>query len=236
MPNKWELPESVQDSLIDPFAGDVRPKRSSPALPTTDGRTAALSALFDYFAALRYFRAGDKGGPPIKFAIPRENFLADWPDGAEVTLFPSVVALESARGERLPNGLTYAIQEDTFGLYAPNTAILRTDEWREEVQIEVWSNYRAERRAIMMGIESAMTPVEGVAALRLKLRDYYDSRASFRLLESMLSGDVDNARGRRRAILTVEMRFVLGVLVNVQTMQPITVLGVDVDPDTGLAT
>lgn len=236
MPSKWELPQSVQDALIDPFAGDVRPKKTSPRQPTTDGRTAALSTLFDYLAAIRYVRPGDKGGPPIPFSIPRDSFLLDWPDGAEQTTFPSVAALEGSRAERLPNGLTYAIQEDTLNLYAPNTVVLRTDELREEVQLEVWANYRAERRAIVGGIEGAMSPVEGVAALRLKLRDYFDARASFRLLDTMLTGDIDNARGRRRALLTLEMRVVLGVLVNAQMMSAITVLGVDMDPDTGLPT
>lgn len=234
MPNKWELPKSVQDALTDPFTGDVRPRRASPAQPATDGRTAALSTLFDYLSAIAYLRPGDKGGPPIKFQLPRDNCHTEWPDGAEVAEFPSLCALEGTRADRLANGLTYAIQEDTRDAFAPGTVVMRTDELREEVHLEVWANYRSERRALMSGIEGALAVTERAAALRLVVRDYFNSRASFRLLDTTLSGEVDNARGRRRGLLTVEMRVVLGVLVNAQTMRPQTTLGVDIDPATGL--
>jgi hypothetical protein len=173
--------------------------------PTQDARTAALDRLKLYVSLLRFFRKGDKGGPPVEFRVPLENVLEEWPDADKDLRLPAVAFL-AAPGVHEPVGLGPPVLcEESVGVFGPNTALEQTGTYREELGIEAWAHGKAERRALVAGLQLAMTGAAGSYAIRMKLPAYYGQIATFVLDETVYSDDPDVARGRRRAILRVTM-------------------------------
>lgn len=215
-----------------PF-GEVFPPRPNPRPLSIDGRTAALRVLREYATQLTFYRANGRGLPPIPFQVKPENFHIEQPDGVVDMVTPSIVVIPGPNADFNAIGLNGYVEEDSVDVYAKNTVVQWQSEYNERIQLEVWASSKAERRALLAGLEVAFTPTEQMYGLRFTMPEYFDELVCFSLFRRRLD-ETDAGRNRRKAQLELEMRFTTVALVNCVTMRPQLVLEVDVDGDTNL--
>lgn len=190
------MPNEAAELLSPPGAAFV-------GSPTLDARTAALLRLKLFVSLLRFFRAGDRGGPPAEFRVPLDNVLEEWPDAEKDLKLPAFAFLP---GPGISEGIALGgplLCEESVGRYGPNTALEQTGVYREQLTIEAWSSPKAERRGLVAGLKLAL--LSGAGTIRMRLPDYYDQIATFLLEETLYVDDPDVIRGRRRAQLKVAM-------------------------------
>lgn len=219
--------------------GDVEPPLPSPPGMHIDGRTAALRILRRYMSELTFFRSGDRitdataeadevYGPPVAFRVPEKNIHIEHPDNVDQMELPAIVVIPG-QGTYESLGLGTVIDESTRDRFAPDTAVLLTSEYRETIQLEVWGAGKAERRAVIIGLETALTPTEFMAGVRFRMPAYFDQLVLFSLGGRRIVEE-DAGRNRRRALLDVEMSLNVCSLVNVVDLKPIILTEVTDDP------
>lgn len=213
-----------------PF-GKTFPTKPNPAPPARDGRTIALRTFRDYITSLVFYRPLINGMTE-PFQVPSEHFHIEWPDAIDDLKYPSMAVIPG-KNTYDTIGLTAYVDEATRDVYAPNTVVQWQYEHTEMIMLEVWTNTIPERRSILAGIEAAMIPTETLAGIRFRMPDYFDQLVCFTVMESELIDDMDSARARRRARISVEMRFTNVVLINANDMHTTVQTNVDVDEDTG---
>jgi len=234
----------LSDGLLKLFQGTPWgavgfPPKPNPPPPAADGRTACLRILARYISELTFFREGDvdrttkKRGAPIDFQIPLDDIHIEWPDNESDLRFPSIAFISGNVPVAYETiGFSTYLQEDSRDVYAKGTVIQWQSEYIENLVIEIWCAKKAERRAILAGLEAAFSPSEQSYALRFRVPDYFNQLVSFSLEQRELFDEPDNVLNRRRARLTLDMRFTLVSLVN---YLPVTVqaeVAVDADPQT----
>jgi hypothetical protein len=213
-----------------PF-GRVFPPRKDPPFPTVDGRSVALSMLALYISELTFLRPGAIGKPPIPMRIPLENIFIEEPDANVDLKMPSIVFRDIGGGDYLTIGLCSFIDEATYNKFGRGTVLQVQTEYNETVTVEIWASTRAERRAIIAGLECALVPTEQLSGIRFLLPDYYDQTATFTLNRSTRVED-NAGQNRRLARLEVEMRFNVVRPVNVVEMTPSSAVDVSDVPGT----
>src|SRR5208282_3391326 len=196
-----------------------------------DGRTAALHVLREYITNLTFYRFAGPNAPPIAFGIKRENFAIEQPDYVEDEVFPSI-AIIADRADYDIIGLVSYVEEDTRDVYGQGTVLQWQSEYTETINLEIYSSKKAERRAILAGLETAFSPTEQYSGLRFKMPEYYDELVCFTLNRREIMDDADSSRNRRKAQLEMEMRFNIVALVNYVDAYPQIKVNVDVDMDT----
>lgn len=205
--------------LGNPFA-DVFPPKPNPDLPSLDGRTVALRVLARYISELTFRLPGNKGSPQTtKYQIPYERIYVEQPDNV-VKLVPPCIVFVPGAGTYNPVGLSTFIEEESFGKFGKGTALQVQSEYVETFTIECWADTKPLRRSMVAGLESALVPTETMYGVRFRMPDYFDQPVCFSLDGSMRPDDPDNVRNRRWGHLTVEMRFDMVRLVNVDLLKP----------------
>ncbi len=237
MPN---FSKELRDLLYGNPFGEVYPPRDNPPPPVADGRTEALRILKKYFQELTFYRAGgqDAAGielPPIAFKIPERDLHIEWPDGPEDVHLPAVAFLSEDRADYDSIGLTSYVDEATRDVYAPNTVIIQMAEYQENFVVELWTATKAERRAILSGLEVAFFPLQQMAGIRFQMPAYFGQLVCFQLQDREMIEDDLAIRNRRRAKLRVEMRFNVVALVNATDFTAIVTADVDGESETGVA-
>jgi len=199
--------------------GSVFPPRPAIPIAAVDGRTAVLERFADYLHCI-VFRKLNPPGPPEDYQIPRERFLVEYPDDdVQPMKFPTIV-FEPGRYTLDPKGLTPAADEGSRDEHGPGTVLVCSDEYVERVVLVIWASTRAQRRAILAGVEWACHPVEEMAGVRLRVPAYYGQTAHFLALEGQNIDDEDSGRRRRRTEMVFEMRFDLVTLRRVVEIAP----------------
>ncbi|GAC1446920.1 MAG: hypothetical protein PVSMB8_04830 [Vulcanimicrobiaceae bacterium] len=211
----------------DPFGDFTSPPHADLPPQAIDGRTAAMRVLKEYLIELTYFRDMGPGRSPKRFQIPPENILTEYPEAVHELKFPSL-SVDPGPAAYDPTGLSVFIEEDSFNEFAPGTALQWQAEYQEKFGLEIWAAERSERAAILAGLEVAFSPLEQMAGVRLRMLDYYKMPACF-TLEDRKNEETDAVRGRRKAVLTIEVRFTLCQLIQVVKLDPLTVVNVDFD-------
>lgn len=210
-----------------PF-GDVAPLREVGLPPLVDGRTVALRTLKKYLGEVTFYRHGGYSlnaagakieNPPIDFRIPARDIHVEWPDSVEDLAMPSLAFLSTREAEYEAIGMTSYVEEDTVDKYEPGTVLIWLYEFVETFSIEVWCETKAQRRAIVAGIERALCPLEYMSGVRFKMPDYYDQLVCFALQGRELVDDDFAVRNRRRARMSVEMRHNVVALVPVNPLE-----------------
>lgn len=210
--------------------GDVFPPRFNPAPLSQDGRTIALEILKKYVCDLTFYREGAPGAPPIPFRILPANFHIEWPDGETELKHPAAVVMP-ARGDYMTIGLAGYLEEDSRDKYARDTVLQWQAEYNEVFNLEIRCDTRAERHALIAGLEIAFTPTEQMYGLRFVMRDYFNELVCFSLNRRENIDDADSSRNRRRVQLEFEMRFTIVALVNSIPIYPMVRVDVNVDSD-----
>lgn len=216
-----------------PF-GEVYPPRKNPPPPVEDGRTVALRILKKYFRELVFVRRGGKDAngveqPPIQFQIPERDIHVEWPDNPEDVHLPAIALLAEDRGEFDAIGQTTYVDEESRDKYGPDTILIWMSEYQETFVVELWCQTKAQRRAMIAGLEVAFSPLQQMAGIRFKMPDYFDQLVCFELQNKEIVEDDLAVRNRRRARFRVLMRFNVVALVNAADFSPVLVL--DESPD-----
>jgi hypothetical protein len=224
----------LKDILYGDAFGEVFPPKENPDFLTVDARTAAMRVLRRYISLLQFFRAGDIGGKPIPFRIPEEDIHIEWPDNEVNLRYPSIVFLSQGRAQLAAIGLGTNLIEDSADRFASGTVLQVQNEYTENFAIEIHASKKPERRAILAGLEIALTPTEQMYGIRFTVKEYYDQVCCFSLGEREIFDEADAALNRRRARLYVELRINTVALVNYRRVEPMMKVNVDVDQDTGV--
>lgn len=221
----------------DPFGENVFPKRDRQPPLAEDGRTVALRTLKRYLADLSFYRPGgfDKVTgeklPPIKFKIPPVDIHVEWPDDESELNMPAIALLAQAPADYDSVGLASHVDETTRDVFAPKTVVNIMGEYVEQFVLEIWSETKAHRRSLLIGIEQALSPFEQMSGLRFRMPDYYGQLVCFALKTRELVDDEDAVRVRRRARMVIDMRFNSVSLANVEPLEPLLSATVDADDD-----
>jgi hypothetical protein len=233
-----KLSKAIRDLFIQQPFGEVWPPRAEPPPQTVDGRTVALRIMKKYIGELTFFRPGGKdqngvAGPPVAFKVLPENIHIEWPDDPVEMVFPSIVFLSQGPAQYAAIGLTTNLDEDSVNKFAPGTVVQIQSEFTETFAIEIWADTKPQRRSLLAGLETSLTPTETMYGIRFRMPDYYDQLVCFSLGSRMLTDDEFATKNRRKAQLMIEMRFNTVALVNVNTIDPSVKVSVDVDLDSG---
>lgn len=235
------FPPELRDILPGNPWGEVFPPRRNPSPLAVDGRTIALSLLRKYISLLTFYRAGGIDpatgvrGEPIPFKIPDRNIHIEWPDQEKDLEFPSVVFMAEEPAVYAAIGLNSYIEEDSKDVYGKGMVVQWQSEYTENFQIEIWASKKAERRAILAGLEIALSPTEQMYGIRFKMKDYFGQAVCFTLGTRQIFDEPDAARDRRRARLGLEMRFNTVALVNINSLNTLLTTEVDACDGTGEA-
>jgi len=221
------MPADLRALLFGNPFGDVYPPRPQPPPLVEDGRTVALRILQRYVTSLIFYAPG-ANRIPVAFQILPENFHLEAPDYTQDLLMPAVV-IRPSRADYDSIGLTSYVEETTRDVYSPGTVLQWQAEYIETLNLEVWANKVPERRAIVAGLETAISPTEQMSGLRFKMPDYYNELVCFTLNRRENFDEEMSARGRRRVQVEIEMRFNIVALVNYVPMQPIIEVDTDID-------
>lgn len=228
------LPASLRNIIFGNPWGETFPPKPNPPPLSFDGRTVALRILRDYITNLDFFLPMGPHLPPKKFKILPQNFQIEWPDHEFDVVFPMAVVVSApARYDSI--GLTAYIEEKTRDVYQKGTVLQWQSEYTETIMLELWASKKAERRSMLAGIETALTPTEQMYGLRFRMPDYFNELVCFTLNGRELLDDPMSAKDRRRVRLMIEMRFNIVALVNYQTLVPIITTNTDVVQPSGIA-
>ena len=118
------------------------------------------------------------------------------------------------------------IDEESWGIRGPGTALAWIGEHRERVTLEVWSKDDAQRRAVMAMLEAAFQPAEDMGSLVLPLPKYFDQIARYTLDGLQVLDDQDAARNRVRILFMVDLEVAVVRLVGAVKMRPRIEVGV----------
>lgn len=226
------FPQAVRGLLSGTPFGELYPPKTGRPFLAIDGRTAALHVLREYVTNLVFYRSGGPMAPPIAFSIKEANFHIEWPDYEVDEVSPSI-AIVSSRANYDVIGLVSYIEEETRDVYGQGTVLQWQAEYVETINLEVMTAKKAERRAILAGLETSFSPTEQYSGLRFRMPEYYDELVCFTLNKREVMDDPDSAKNRRKAQLEMEMRFNIVALVNYQDAKPVIQVNVDANVDTG---
>lgn len=218
-----------------PF-GDVYPTREPPPTPIYDGRTAALRILREYFSELTFFRPGGKDEigndkDPIAFKIPIRDIYIEWPDNEAELRSPSIAFLSIGQANYEAIGMTSYIDENWQNEH-PGELLTWMSEYVETFSIDIWCETKQQRRAVILGLEQSLSPLEYMAGLRFIMPEYYNQLVCLSLNNREIVDEDSASLLRRKAKLLVEMRFNVVMAYPVNPMEPIVEVQVDTDEDT----
>jgi hypothetical protein len=228
------LSKFLQKVLFGTPWGTTYPARENPPPPAYDGRTVALRLLRRFITELTFYRANAEGQPPIPFQIAEKDIHIEWPDNEDDLVFPSIALLSTGPANYDMIGLTGYVEENTRDVYAPGTVVQWMNEYRENIVLEIWATKKSERRAILAGLEAALSPTEQMYGLRFTMPDYFNELVCFAANDREIIDDGEAVKNRRRARITLQMRFHQVALVNYNQLVTTTKVETDVDMDTEL--
>lgn len=207
-----------RDLLFNNTLGAVYPEQAVQLLPDKDARDYSLERLREYFCALIFQRTGGIGQPTIPFQLPEDSVHIAQPDDVKDLPLPAI-AIIPGRGVHETYGLGPPVMLDgTVGIAGPGTALLRQGDYVENFVVEIWASKKAERRAMLAGLKSALRASDSSSSIYLSLPSYFNMTAGFMLNESQpIDGD-EVSRNRRRAHLMVELRVCEVRLTNVREL------------------
>jgi hypothetical protein len=147
--------------------GVVFPAMAPAALPDKDARDYALEALRNYFCALIFRRTNAEGLDPIPFQLPLDSVQIQQPDDVKDLPLPGIGIIPGL-GMHEQFGLgPPTVLEGSEGVAGPGSALLHLSDYIETVVVEVWGSKKAERRALVAGLQAALRQSDSSQASRL---------------------------------------------------------------------
>ena len=218
------LSAELKETMIGPFYGDIIPPVDAPVGVHYDARSAALKMLRWFLSELTYFRRGAVDpvtgvAASIPFHVKIDNIHYEAPESEDSQDIPSI-AFIPGDAEFQNAGFGPTTIEDSYNEFGAGTVLVRQFEYNEKFRIEVTGQSKAERRGLIVGIDSAMATTDGAYGIRFKIPDYYNAPCSFTLDGRTID---DNEGSKKRWIVRYrcEMRVTAVSLVNVKRLEMI---------------
>lgn len=211
----------AKDLIIGKPFGTVFPlrQRNLATIPPEDGRTAALRVLALYISELVFYRRGDKEGEPIAFSIPLTDIHIEQPNNDVDVHLPCVVFTQDQDETYESRGLATDLDESSADVHQSGTVLQVQYDQTETFVTEIWATSKPERRALIAGLQTCLTPTEQWYGIRFKMPDYYGVMVVFTPV-SNTRPDEQSVRGRRIARMRMEMRFEVVALVDYRPLTP----------------
>lgn len=226
-----DFSDFIRNLLVGEPFGEVYPPRAAPPPPALDGRTAALKILRRYLSELTFNRPGDKPGEWIGFQIPEKRIFIEWPDHEDEIKDLPIIGLISGGPFQLESvGMGSWIYENTWDK-SKRTALQVQSNYVETLFVDVLTATKQQRRAMLQGIITALSPTEFMYGIRFRMPEYYDEVVTFSPQQGTIIEEEDGARGRRMARIEVQMYFHILAEVPVEPMTPEITTLVDFNPD-----
>lgn len=204
-----------------------KPEPNACTTPGQDARAAALEALRDYLAGVDVTYPNGRTGKVAKEDI---FITASDDQGGESDIHLPALGVAGGAGEdELPGLGPPDIDDDTWGIAGPGTALAWTGEHRERFTLEVWASDPDERNAVMASLRRALRPSDETGSLVLPLPKYWDQLARFILAGVQVVDDQDAARNRRRVLFLIDLDVAVVELVGAAKMRP--KIGVEFEDD-----
>ena len=198
-----------------PFRTPENPKVCTPA---QDARAAALDALRDYLAGVDVVFPNGRTARVAKDDI---YVTASDDAGGESDLHLPALGVAGGAGEdELPCLGPPDVDDETWGVAGPGTALAWIGEHRERFTLEVWASDAEERDAVMRALRAAFRPSDDLGSLVLPLPKYWGQLARFLLAGVQVVDDQDAARNRRRVMFMVDLDVAVVELVGAAKMRP----------------
>lgn len=202
-------------SWVQPF---LKPARTDACGPEPDVRVAALEALRAYLAEVDVRFPDGRVGHVAKedIFVTASDDRGGLSDGA----LPAIGMAGGASEDELLHLGPPDVDDDTWGVAGPGTALAWIGDYRERVTVEVWAGSDDERSAVMRALRRAFRPADGLGTLALELADYHRVVARYELAGGQVIDDQDAARNRRRAVLQVDVEAQVVEVVGAAKMRP----------------
>lgn len=219
-------------NIIAPFytpVGTVYPVIPKPPPVTTDARTSALKVLREYISELTFYKPGiNNSNQNISFQIPFDQIHIDQPDNETSEVYPTIV-FEPGNVELWYSGYFDEQSMDEFG---KGTVLFVHGEQIEHITVRIKTMFRADRRAVMAGLERALSPFEQIwGGMRLFCgSDYYNQTPGFFIDTTRVIDGPESANNRREATISLSMHVQIVELVNYKAIIPLTPTTTDGDP------
>jgi hypothetical protein len=184
-----------------------------------DARTAGLQALAEYISELTFYKAGEPGKPPVPFQIPIDNIYVEQPDNEEDLCMPSI-AFMPAGGEANMDWLGH-YDETSVDEFGKDTVLYVKGEHIEFINLHIYTQFRADRRAIIGGLQSALVPVEEIWGFTLVCPNYYRQTVSIAPMGVTIQDGDGSANNRREAMFRIDMRINVVALTNYRNIMPL---------------
>jgi hypothetical protein len=196
--------------------GTVFPADTPPAYRSVDARTAGLLVLKEYLSELTFMKPGD-GGTAVPFQILPGNIHIEEPDYEQDLIMPALVF--EGIGDATIDDMGF-YDETSTDLFAKSTVLWVHAEHAEFINMRIWTASRAERRAILAGLEVAMAPVEEIYGMSLVAKNYYGQTVSICPI-STSRDDSMAGQNRRQATFKIDLRINIVQLVNYRKVVPL---------------
>jgi hypothetical protein len=154
------------------------PEAPDPGLAIRSARDHALRRLFDYLAEVEWRYAGRKDGASESFRIKRTSMFPEQPSNEVDFDFPAIGVLPAKHTFDEPWLGPPITVEESYGVYGTDTCLVHCGELSEELTLDVWCQFAAQRRSIIAGMESSVFHTER-GPLYLTLPEYYGRVACF---------------------------------------------------------
>jgi len=215
------LSDALKETMIGPFYGDIIPPVDAPVGVPYDARSAALRMLRWFLSELTYFRRGAVDpvtgiATSIPFQVKINNIHYEAPESEDSQDIPSI-AFIPGDAEFQNAGFGPAVLEDSYNEFGTGTVLVKQYEYNEKFKIEVTGQSKAERRGLIVGIDSAMATTEGAYGIRFKIPDYYNVPCSF-TLDGRTVDDAEGSKKRWVVRYRCELRVTAVSLQNVKLM------------------
>lgn len=179
-------------------------------LPTKDPRTLALEQLKAFLLLITFRRtvaAGQEEGQPFRLKASQIHVEAPDDAGSGTDADLPTIAFIGGTGSHVQDDLGGVnFFEETYGIAGPGTAVARLGEYVEPFILEIVAASKADRRALVAGLQRVFRLINESNSLYLKLPQLFDTVANFDLTSSIpVLDEVYADQNRRKAQLFITL-------------------------------
>jgi len=180
------------------------PEVPNPGLAYAAARDHAIERLFDYLAEVEWRYGALDGRDLNAFTIKRTSMFPEQPRKEATINLPAIGVIPSKHIQDEPWLGPPPTIEESYHVYGKDTVLVTCGEYMESLVLDVWTEYPAQRRSIIAGMESSVFHTER-GPLYLTLPNYFDRVAVF-TFEGTTRQEGDAPKMQRQFFAHLELR------------------------------